>query len=242
MAAAVGAERRDGGSCTGEGLDLNALDTVRRGYLLVFYLLQFLGFTWTFSRLNADLFLLGHDGVYSAFRSCAAVLYVCQMVAPLEVINAALGLIIAPVLPTVIQVMGRNLMLFVVFGSLREMQSKGVTFCVFYLWSSVEMFRCLFHLLEIWGREWRAMTWLWNAVWVLLYPLSTVAEAAAVLQALPIFDESRLFSVPLPERVGFSVSFSFSLRLYLILLLSGLFINMRHILRQRRRCVRIKLD
>ncbi|KAI4888514.1 hypothetical protein NFI96_024610 [Prochilodus magdalenae] len=207
----------------------NVLDAVRRCYLFLYYLLQLLGFTWTFSRLTANLILQGQGALYTAFSSCAAVLYSCQILAVLEVVNAALCLIRTPVLPTMIQarltrtplVMGRNLILFVVFGSLTEMQGRSVAFYIFYLWSSMEVFRCLFQMLAVAGKEWRMLTLLWHAVWVLLYPLTTVAEAVAVLQALPVFDETRLFSVPLPETVGFSISFSFSLRLYLLLMLFG---------------------
>ncbi|XP_037401519.1 very-long-chain (3R)-3-hydroxyacyl-CoA dehydratase-like [Pygocentrus nattereri] len=220
----------------------NALDAVRRYYLFLYYLLQFLGFTWTFSRLSANLILQGQGSLYSAFSSCAQVLYCCQVLAVLEVVNAVLGLVKTPVFPAMIQVMGRNVILFVVFGSLTEMQGRSVAFYVFYLWSSVEVFRCPFYMLTVIGKEWRTLSWLWPAVWVLLYPLTTVAEAVAVLQALPVFDETGLFSVPLPETVGFYISFSFSLRLYLLLTLFGLFINMRHLLSQRRRCLRLRRD
>ncbi|KAL6468542.1 hypothetical protein MHYP_G00220660 [Metynnis hypsauchen] len=134
------------------------------------------------------------------------------------------------------------MLLFVVFGSLTEMQGRSVAFYVFYLWSSMEVFRCPFYMLAVIGKEWRTLSWLWPTVWVLLYPLTTVAEAVAVLQALPVFDETGLFSVPLPETVGFYISFSFSLRLYLLLTLFGLFINMRHLLSQRRRCLRLRRD
>lgn len=41
--------------------------------------------------------------LYSAFSSCAAVLYGCQMLAVLEVINAAVGLVNTPVFPAMIQ-------------------------------------------------------------------------------------------------------------------------------------------
>lgn len=40
-----------------------------------------------------------------------------------------------------VKVMGRNVVLFVVFGSLQEMQERGVVFWVFYLWSISEVFR-----------------------------------------------------------------------------------------------------
>lgn len=43
------------------------------------------------------------DALYSAFSSCAAVLYGCQMLAVLEVINAAVGLVRTPVFPAMIQ-------------------------------------------------------------------------------------------------------------------------------------------
>lgn len=39
------------------------------------------------------------------------------------------------------QVAGRNVILFVIFGSLEDMQNKPVVFFVFYLWSTIEIFR-----------------------------------------------------------------------------------------------------
>lgn len=40
-----------------------------------------------------------------------------------------------------LQVAGRNVILFVIFGSLEEMQNRPVVFFVFYLWSTIEVFR-----------------------------------------------------------------------------------------------------
>lgn len=39
------------------------------------------------------------------------------------------------------QVVGRNFILFIIFGSLEEMHSKPVVFFVFYLWSAIEVVR-----------------------------------------------------------------------------------------------------
>lgn len=39
------------------------------------------------------------------------------------------------------QLVGRNVILFVIFGSLEDMQNKAVVFFVFYLWSIIEIFR-----------------------------------------------------------------------------------------------------
>lgn len=40
-----------------------------------------------------------------------------------------------------LQVAGRNVILFVIFGCLEDMQNKAVVFFVFYLWSTIEIFR-----------------------------------------------------------------------------------------------------
>lgn len=45
--------------------------------------------------------------------------------------------------------------------------------------------------------------------------------AVAVIQSLPIFDETRLFSLPLPAVMGQSLSFSCVLQLYLVLMFLG---------------------
>ncbi|KAI5607808.1 very-long-chain (3R)-3-hydroxyacyl-CoA dehydratase [Silurus asotus] len=91
--------------------------------------------------------------LYNAFSTCAPVLYGCQMLAVLEV-------------------MGRNVILFVVFGSLPEMQERSVVFWVFYLWSISEVFRLAFPVLKL-DAKFRMLICLRHA---LLYPLTTLTE------------------------------------------------------------------
>lgn len=49
--------------------------------------------------------------------------------------------------------------------------------------------------------------------------------AVAVIQSIPIFDETKLFSIPVPRAVGASVgasvSFSYFLHVYLVLMFLG---------------------
>eukprot|EP00063_Salmo_salar_P057244 XP_014032079.1 PREDICTED: very-long-chain (3R)-3-hydroxyacyl-CoA dehydratase-like [Salmo salar] len=86
--------------------------------------------------------------------------------------------------------------------------------------------------------DWKLLTWLRYSIWMPLYPLGVLAEAIAVIQSLPVFDETRLYSIPLPTVLGSSFSFSFTLKIYLVLMFLGLFINFRHLFRQRRRRMR----
>ena len=43
----------------------------------------------------------------------------------------------------------------------------------------------------------------------------------AVIQAMPVFDETKILSVPLPAALGTSLSFSFALHVYLVLMFLG---------------------
>ncbi|XP_005807580.1 very-long-chain (3R)-3-hydroxyacyl-CoA dehydratase-like isoform X2 [Xiphophorus maculatus] len=209
--------------------------SLKKGYLFMYNLVQFLGFSWIFVNMTVRLFILGQDSFYDTFHTTADMMYFCQMMAVLEVVNPLLGLVKTGFFPAMIQVAGRNVILFVIFGCLDEMQNKAVVFYVFYLWSSIEIFRYPFYMLACIGTDWKPLTWLRYSLWIPLYPLGVVAEAVAVIQSLPIFDETRLFSVPLPSALGHSLSFSYTLQLYLVVMFLGLFINFRHLYKQRQR-------
>ncbi|XP_063044536.1 very-long-chain (3R)-3-hydroxyacyl-CoA dehydratase-like isoform X2 [Engraulis encrasicolus] len=214
--------------------DNSVLETLTKTYLFTYNLIQLLGFLWIFSSITVNLALEGTDSVYHTFDYCWIVMFICQILAVVEVLNPALGLVNTPVFPAMVQVMGRNVILFVIFGSLVEMQNRIIVFFVFYTWSAIEIFRYPFCLLACLGMEWRLLSWLRYTSWALLYPLATVAEAVTVVQSLSIFDESDLYSIPLPPALGQSLSFSFTLKLYLFVMFLGLFINLRHMNSQRR--------
>ncbi|KAJ0069822.1 hypothetical protein NL108_015043 [Boleophthalmus pectinirostris] len=211
------------------------LSNFKTGFLLVYNLVQFLGFSWIFVNMTLRVVLIGQDFLYDTFHSTSDVMFFCQTLASLEVLNAAFGLVKTGVAPTLIQVVGRNFILFVVLGSLEEMQNKPVVFFVFFLWSAIEIFRYPFYMLACLHTQWRLLTWLRYTVWIPLYPLGVLAEAVAVVQSIPIFDETRLFSLPLPNAVGTSIKFSSFLYIYLIVMFVGLFINFKHLSKQRRK-------
>uniref|UniRef100_A0A8C9WDT4 Very-long-chain (3R)-3-hydroxyacyl-CoA dehydratase n=2 Tax=Scleropages formosus TaxID=113540 RepID=A0A8C9WDT4_SCLFO len=213
---------------------------LKKGYLFMYNLVQFLGFSWIFVNMTVRLFILGQDSFYDTFHTIADMMYFCQILAVAEVVNPALGLVKTGVMPAMIQVVGRNVILFVIFGSLEEMQNKAVVFFVFYLWSMIEIVRYPYYMLACIDNEWKLLTWLRYSIWIPLYPLGVLAEAVAVIQSLPIFDETRLYSIPLPKALGQSLSFSYTLQLYLVLMFLGLFINFRHLFKQRMRRFRAK--
>uniref|UniRef100_A0A8C7GHZ9 Very-long-chain (3R)-3-hydroxyacyl-CoA dehydratase n=1 Tax=Oncorhynchus kisutch TaxID=8019 RepID=A0A8C7GHZ9_ONCKI len=214
--------------------------TLKKAFLFTYNLVQFLGFSWIFVNMTIRLFILGQDSLYDTFYTISDVMFFCQILASVEVLNAMFGVVKAAVVPAFIQVIGRNFILFIILGSLQEMHNKPVVFFVFYLWSAIEIFRYPFYMLGCIDTEWKTITWLRYTVWIPLYPLGVLAEAVAVVQSISVFDQSRLFSIPLPEALGSSASFSCVLYIYLPLMVIGLLINFRHLYKQRRKRFRTK--
>uniref|UniRef100_A0A2K5JNL4 Very-long-chain (3R)-3-hydroxyacyl-CoA dehydratase n=1 Tax=Colobus angolensis palliatus TaxID=336983 RepID=A0A2K5JNL4_COLAP len=216
-------------------LCFTALTNLRKGYLFMYNLVQFLGFSWIFVNLTVRFCILGKESFYDTFHTVADMMYFCQMLAVVETINAAIGVTTSPVLPSLIQLLGRNFILFIIFGTMEEMQNKAVVFFVFYLWSAIEIFRYSFYMLTCIDMDWKVLTWLRYTLWIPLYPLGCLAEAISVIQSIPIFNETGRFSFTLPYPVKIKVRFSFFLQIYLIMIFLGLYINFRHLYKQRRR-------
>ncbi|KAM6961210.1 very-long-chain (3R)-3-hydroxyacyl-CoA dehydratase [Aplochiton taeniatus] len=214
--------------------------SLKNAFLFTYNLVQFLCFSWIFFNMTVRLFKLGQDSFYDTFHTISDMMFFCQILAAIEVLNAAFGIVRTGVVPTFIQVVGRNFILFIIFGCLEKMHSKPVVFFVFYLWSAIEIFRYPFYMLGCLDTEWRTLTWLRYTIWIPLYPLGVLAEAVAVIQSIPIFDEAKLFSIPLPKAIGTSIPFSYVLKGYLVLMVLGLYINFRHLYKQRRRRFRTK--
>ncbi|OCT86747.1 very-long-chain (3R)-3-hydroxyacyl-CoA dehydratase 3 [Xenopus laevis] len=208
---------------------------VKRGYLFMYNLVQFLGFSWIFVNMTVRLFILGQDSFYDTFNTMGDMIYFCQTLAILEIINPLIGLVKTGVAPALIQVLGRNFIIFFILGQLDEMQTKAIVFFILYLWSSIEIFRYPFYMLACLDTEWKLLTWIRYTIWIPLYPLGALAEAVSIIQAIPIFNETGRFSFRLPLPIELTVSFSVFLVVYLVLLFLGLAINLRHLLKQRRR-------
>lgn len=213
----------------------NGLPSIKMVFLFLYNLVQFLGFSWIFINMTVRLFIFGQDSLYDTFHTMSDAMFLCQTLAAVEVLNAAFGVVKTGVVPTFIQVVGRNFILFIIFGSLEQMHNKPVVFFVFYPWSAIEIVRYPFYMLGCFNTEWKTLTWLRYTVWIPLYPLGVLAEAVAVIQSIPIFDEAKLFSIDLTKFIGTSIRFSHFLYAYLIVMAIASTINFRHLYKQRKR-------
>lgn len=216
----------------------NSYVTMKTGYLFMYNLVQFLGFSWIFVNMSVRLFVFGQDSLFDTFHAVGDMMNFCQILAIVEVINPLLGLVKTALVPAIIQVLGRIMILFVVLGSQAEMQNKAAVFAVFYLWSIIEMFRYPYYMLSCIGTEWKILTWIRYTIWIPLYPLGVIAEAVCVVQSIPHFEESGRFTAQLPNPLNISFSFTYFLQVYLIIMFLGLFVNFRHLYKQRNKRLR----
>ncbi|XP_028305438.1 very-long-chain (3R)-3-hydroxyacyl-CoA dehydratase [Gouania willdenowi] len=221
-----------------EGRRMKALKhtdgSLKTGYLFVYNLVQFVGFSWLFVNMTVRVCYFGEVFLHNTYVELSDVMSSCQILATLEVLHGAFGVVRTSVVSTLVQVEGRSFILFVIFGILPEMQHKPVVFFVFYLWSAVEIFRYPFYMLACLNKEWKALTWLRYSVWIPLGPLAFLAESAAVVESMPLFDVTPPFSVPLITVFGRDLRLSHFLYLYMSSMILGLWINFRHLRKQRR--------
>uniref|UniRef100_A0A8C5EVG9 Very-long-chain (3R)-3-hydroxyacyl-CoA dehydratase n=1 Tax=Gouania willdenowi TaxID=441366 RepID=A0A8C5EVG9_GOUWI len=199
------------------------------GYLFVYNLVQFVGFSWLFVNMTVRVCYFGEVFLHNTYVELSDVMSSCQILATLEVLHGAFGVVRTTALLT-LQVEGRSFILFVIFGILPEMQHKPVVFFVFYLWSAVEIFRYPFYMLACLNKEWKALTWLRYSVWIPLGPLAFLAESAAVVESMPLFDVTPPFSVPLITVFGRDLRLSHFLYLYMSSMILGKTLNSNHVL------------
>lgn len=138
-------------------LNISGFVSLKTGFLFVYNLVQFLGFSWIFVNMTVRLFIFGQgekfqqicslslslfsfiyqllhkkmvrliinsqntfisDSLYDTFHTIADVMFFCQILAIVEVLNAAFGVVRTGVTPALIQVWE---------SSLSELQLYGVT-------------------------------------------------------------------------------------------------------------------
>ncbi|KAM9312692.1 very-long-chain (3R)-3-hydroxyacyl-CoA dehydratase 3 [Gastrophryne carolinensis] len=208
---------------------------LKRGYLFMYNLVQFLGFSWIFVNMTVRLFILGRDSFYDTFHTMSDMMYFCQTLAFLEILNPLIGLVKSGVVPALMQVLGRNFVLFVILGQVDELQSNGVVFFIFYFWSAIEVIRYPFYMLACIDIHWQLLTWTRYTIWIPLYPLGVLSECVAMVLSMPIFSQTGRFAIHLPSPLNVTISFSVFISICLVTFCLGAAVNFRHLHKQRRR-------
>ncbi|XP_063043079.1 very-long-chain (3R)-3-hydroxyacyl-CoA dehydratase 4 [Engraulis encrasicolus] len=162
--------------------------SIKLAYLLLYNLLQFSGTTWIFTNMTARLFFFGRGAQVDIFYSVGLVMSVCQLLSLLELFHIADDIEKGRLLPRFIQVMERNLLLFVVFVGQEDFQSQCIVCVQLYLWNILQLLRYPHGLLCLVSSPTSATHWGRYTLIIPVYIASVLAEGVSIWQALPYFD------------------------------------------------------
>ncbi|XP_037082482.1 very-long-chain (3R)-3-hydroxyacyl-CoA dehydratase-like [Pollicipes pollicipes] len=205
------------------------LENFRESYLMMYNLWQLLGFTVILGKLGFRYYLEGQDSLTRAYDTAGLNMKLAQGLQVLEILHPLLGMTRGGVLEPLMQVSGRNLMLFIVLEGEQRLQTKPAVFYLFVVWSLVELVRYPYYTLRLVRREVSVLTWLRYTIWIPLYPLGFITEGVLYLRSLPYFEETGKFSVSMPNALNFAFHFPTFIKCFLFFaFLPGMFVVMRH--------------
>lgn len=204
-------------------------------YLFTYNFLQFMGFMYIVTVLSYNFFKLGLVAKQKAFESVGYQIMFCQAAAVLEVIHPLLGLVKTGIVPPLMQVGGRNLILFMLILQDVRLQIAPVVWYLLMTWSTIEIIRYPFYMFSSIGMDVKMVTWLRYTAWIPLYPLGILFEGTIVIMSIPLFEESGVFSLQLPNSANFAFYFPWFLHVYLLLLGLGGIQMMKHMYSLRKK-------
>ncbi|XP_077989580.1 very-long-chain (3R)-3-hydroxyacyl-CoA dehydratase 3-like [Glandiceps talaboti] len=185
----------------------DAMEEIKKGYLFTYNLLQFIGFFIVGYLLLTGFQQYGSGNYEEVFNNAGGVLCICQVGAILEVVNPVLGIVKTGVAAPMMQLYGRNFLLFLVIIPEKSMYEKSAVTWLIFVWTLVELFRYPFYMLSAIGKESKLITWLRYTVWIPLYPLGFLLEAICIYEATSLYEKSGKFSLTLPNALNFSWNF-----------------------------------
>ncbi|KTF96169.1 hypothetical protein cypCar_00041910 [Cyprinus carpio] len=148
-------------------------------YLFSYNLLQFYGHTWIFTNMTARFLSFGEDAQAGTFYFVGVMMGACQLLSLLELFHIADGFEECRLFPRFMQVMERNVHLFLLI-SLEEFQSKPVVCVQFYLWNILGLLRYPHELFCLIGTPYFKMLWVHQTLSIPVYLLSAVTEGSSL--------------------------------------------------------------
>ncbi|TKA29194.1 hypothetical protein B0A50_03704 [Salinomyces thailandicus] len=150
-----------------------------------------------------------------------------QTVAALEVVHAAIGLVRAPILTTLMQVASRFLLVWIIVPSFPATTSRSTAYSTMLLaWSVTEVIRYTYFAINIaYGGVPRNMTYLRYNTFFVLYPLGIVSECWLVWLSIE------------PAKT-WNQAYEWVLKLVLFVYVPGSYILFTHMMAQRRKVMR----
>lgn len=204
-------------------------------YLIMYNLYQFIAYFYIVLVLSITLSRDGFNEVSKVtYKTVGAAMKCSQTLQYLEFLNALVGYTKGSALFPFLQVTGRNFVLFAVINAESRVQEMPVVFVLFMVWSSVEVIRYPYYIISLLNKDISALTWLRYTIWIVLYPLGFLCEGTVLLRSLPFFEETKRFTIELPNEWNFTFDMVAFMKIYMgFVLLPGIYIVMKHMTKLR---------
>eukprot|EP00735_Rhodelphis_limneticus_P009455 TRINITY_DN2759_c0_g1::TRINITY_DN2759_c0_g1_i1::g.27403::m.27403 TRINITY_DN2759_c0_g1::TRINITY_DN2759_c0_g1_i1::g.27403 ORF type:complete len:231 (+),score=54.88,sp/Q8VZB2/HACD_ARATH/38.32/8e-39,PTPLA/PF04387.9/2.8e-49 TRINITY_DN2759_c0_g1_i1:46-693(+) len=181
-----------------------------------------------------DNYLAGND-VYPSTGSLVTLL---QTVAYLEILNNALGLVKGSPASALMQVTGRNVVLFLCLNPYPEIYENWSVPMLFAVWAFAEIIRYPYYAFSLLKIMPYPLLWLRYTQFIIMYPLGFIAEVGVIYAAFPHIMAGHFLDVSMPNALNFAFHFGTFLVPYCILgYLIGAPSLYKYMLSQRRKAL-----
>ncbi|XP_052869782.1 very-long-chain (3R)-3-hydroxyacyl-CoA dehydratase hpo-8-like [Anopheles cruzii] len=188
-------------------LKKNGTSPTVKAYLIIYNSTQLAGWSYIFVQFVAHFLLHGH-GLDTLWREVGSATFFFQMLATLEVLHAATGIVPSNVPVTFLQVFGRCMVVAgAINGTPTGQQSPGLPLALF-CWSLTETIRYGYYVahLLLASVPW-VLVWLRYTIFIPMYPCGFIGELLCGYWAQSYIGETNMWSLKLPNAANFTFSF-----------------------------------
>ncbi|XP_067122662.1 very-long-chain (3R)-3-hydroxyacyl-CoA dehydratase [Centruroides vittatus] len=193
------------------------VEDFRKIYLLLYNLFQFVGFLYCLIVISIRYAKDGPLSMEGTYGAIGKAFQFCTLMQLLEILHPLLGYTSGNAVFPTVQVFGRVTMLFLMIGGEPRMQTKPVVFYLLLIYATIEVIRYPYYMLRTYSVDIGILTWLRYTIWIPFYPLGFLCEGVIILRNIPYFEETKKFSLELPNAWNFSLHFPTLMRVYLLM-------------------------
>jgi len=218
-------------------------ESTRKIYLACYNLFMTWGFFYVFAvlviRWAKDDFEVSPES-NEAHANVGKMFMMLHLMMILEILHPLFGYTSGSVANNAGNVVRKLIVLFVLIDSESRMHQKPVVFYLYIIWSSMEVVRYPYQLLRVYHFNIGLLTWIKYTMWIPLIPVGFVCEGVIALRDIPYFEETRKFSLVLPNPYNWSFYVPNLIRIYLLFFFFPVMYTVMNRLYQQR-CRKLKV-
>lgn len=192
-------------------------------YLVLYNLFQFVGFLYILTVIGIRYYRDGTDSIPGTYESVGNAVKFCQLLMYLESMHPLFGYTKGSAIVPFLQVTFRCFVLILMIDMEERMQTKPVVFYLIVVWSLIEVVRYPYYISILLKCPVHILTWMRYTLWIPLIPMGIFCEAVVVLRNIPYFEQSKRFTVTMPNAWNATFDMPFFMKAYLIVLILPVF-------------------